>query len=921
MKQHTRRTKTAVWAMTVMLALLPSPSFADIIKGKVIDAETKEPLPGVTATAKILISDGQYSGSSILMYATSDSIGNFSVTSFWEGKVMLEFSLIGFYKARKVDYSFGAGSEDTVNVGTIELKPTALMLKEAQVNAAMPRFTVAGDTIVFHPEAFKLKEGVRLEELIQKLPGVEKREDGLYWNDKKLRLMVNGKDLFGGDGLTAQLPAEVAENIKLYNKRSEKAMHTGKDDGTDDNVLDIKVKPGFLDKWYGTIEGNYMTDKRYKGLAMFSYLSDDNPRMVYANMNNENRHMQRTSRFSFEGDIGNFGKSQYLSVPFSHRWRTVGVGDYSSNEWTINPIFDHYDSWADNYSTLQTFLPGEDRTWQQTADHRNTHNLSPELTASYFAYLNPKSWLQVIFSTSYKKQESNNETTQENYSNDPTGELISSQHLFNGTTTESGNIGLDVFWDNAPTKKITYGIESSFRYSDGSTRQRSTRELNYAREGVRNNLYQYFRTPMRRFSTTVTPNFSVWLADNLHLELSEKVSYEQKNTYREAFKEAASDASEYETPTSTDAANNMRNVGHNWGSDLTAQLMIKFTKDFDLSPSLTWKHLREQTTYAYGSLDTAAVRTSSFLLPQARLRWKIDRTRKFEISYAYNTSNPDLVSTFDYRDTTNPLYIQTGNALLDRSHDYSLNLSYVRLWPRKQTILTFKGGYQHTINPLTSLFAYNSETAAYTYMPANIRGGETTNVGLNYDQGIGFFVRFVNKLDVNFTRRYGYLTLTDITQTPSLNRQRITNLTNNTELSYETELVRVKAYNQLELNRYRYAASPTSNSTPLYMKYGADTRVKPGKFEFYVNFYDDFRSGYLVDAMNGHRWIVNAGILLKLCKNKLILSIDADDIFNRERTRSASYDAYQTSELWSQHLHHYVAFGIKFNFDAKEQKK
>lgn len=904
-----------------LLLLAPMPSKADLVKGKVIDAETREPLPGVQITMKVIVAGGDMGGWTLFGYATTDSLGAFKVSSMQEGKLMITFSLIGFHTARKVDYSFGQGRADTLDIGTIELKPTEIMLREAQVSAQMPRFTVSGDTIIFHPEAFKLKEGARLDELIEKLPGVEKRKEGLFWNNKRLRLMLNGKDLFAGEALVSQLPSEVAENLKLYNKKSEKALHSGKDDGTEDNVLDIKVKPGFMDKWYGSIEGNYMTDKHYGGELNAHYLSDDDPRMINMQMNNENHSVERGSNYIWPHDISNFGKSQSGYGVLGHYWKTPEADQYSSNAWQLVPGINHDDGWADNFSTLQTFLPGEEKTWRQTIGHNSQHTFKPMISNSLYTYLNAKNWINIDFSAGYTKTEAYNETTQDNYSGDPTGELISNQRLYNSATTEKGEAKLSFIWNYAPSKKTFMTIESNTSYSNGSTHEHSTRELNYAREGSEDNRYQYYRTPLRSFSTYLQPSIATWLTSKIYLQLADKVSYAQRNTHREAFSDTALDPSEYLRPTTADAANRMRNVGHDWGNLFTVALFIKPAKPLEITTSLGWKYLHEQTSYSYGSLDTAAVRSSSFFEPMALLKWRIDRTRKFDISYQYSSSNPSLTETFDYLDTTDPMYIRTGNALLKRSHNYKLTANYVRVWPRKQSMITATMGYQRDINPLSSLYAYNPETAVYTLRPVNIRGGYTTNFGLNFDQGLGFFIRLVEKANLNLVRRYGYLALTDIAETPTLNRQRITQLTNEASLSYETDLIQIKAYDNLELNRYRYKAAPTANSTPLYMKYGADMRLKPGNFEFYVNFYDDFRSSYLVDAMNGHRWIVDAGAVWKIFKNKLRITLDADDIFNRERTRSATYSSYQTSESWSQHLHHYVKIGLKYTIDAKAKKK
>lgn len=292
---------------------------ADWFKGKIINSETGEPLVGASIRSEV----NPQPSWSIQGSAVADSTGCFIIRSGWEGRILFTFGMIGFKNQRKVDYSYGKDVRDTIDVGTIKLQPTALMLQEAVVTAKIPRITMRGDTIVFNPEAFKLKEGARLDELIKKLPGVENREGKLYWNNKPIRLMMNGKDIFGGDQIVGELPAEVAKKLKLYNRKSELARHTGKDDGEEDNVLDIQVKPGFLDKWYGIMDAYYQTTDRYMFDLTANKLSDHDPQMVFAQANNRNRYIDKSMRMSMDSNIDGDGKSQYGSYncqPQPSRW-------------------------------------------------------------------------------------------------------------------------------------------------------------------------------------------------------------------------------------------------------------------------------------------------------------------------------------------------------------------------------------------------------------------------------------------------------------------------------------------------------------------------------------------------------------------------------------------------------------------------
>lgn len=131
---------------------------ADTFKGKVVNAETGEVIVGARVESEI----NPQPGWSIQSTTETDSTGCFYLNGSMEGRIMFKFSMIGYKNLRKVDYSYGREVKDTTDLGIIKLQPTALMLQEVKVTAKMPRITMVGDTIVFNPEAFKLKEGARL---------------------------------------------------------------------------------------------------------------------------------------------------------------------------------------------------------------------------------------------------------------------------------------------------------------------------------------------------------------------------------------------------------------------------------------------------------------------------------------------------------------------------------------------------------------------------------------------------------------------------------------------------------------------------------------------------------------------------------------------------------------------------------------
>lgn len=888
-------------------------AFADVVKGIVVDAETGEPLGGVSVDLNIK----DMRGSSSSFGFETDSTGRFECMAGMEGRMMLSFSMIGYHKRRVLSFNSGRNPNDTVFIDTVRLEPTALMMKEVEVNARMPRVTMSGDTIVFHPEAFKLPEGARLSELIRKLPGVQRRDGQLYWNGKPLRLMMNGRNIFGGDGMINELPAEVAGKIKLYDHKSELARHTGRDDGEEDNVLDIQVKPGFLDKWYGNLEGNYATGGRYMGQLRASRLSDHDPVMVFGQLNNENDRVEAGSNWMSWGSISDFGRQQYGSASYQHNWQPEGTKKFSESNVWVTPTMSHVDGWSNSHGERETFMDGQEHTWTTSDSWDHSHEINPKLSTGIRVYLDSLNMLDVNASGGYTKRRTASGFATASGSR-TVGDIISRQDYHDSGDEENGSLNALYNWTHYLGHMGNFVIGGSTYYNGGTSHSYSNQQIDYLRADSTLQLFQYDRTPTTSLTTSLGPSVSLWLGKRLYVKLSYNAAYTLLRTSRHFYADTSEALLTDGVPTTEDEANRERNHQHNWQQDVSASADIKLTEGLSLSPQLTWRWLRERADYQYGSLDTAAVRYTTAWLPRATVKWKIDRLRHMELSFNYNTDNPDLVSTFDYLDTRDPQNIMSGNSHQHRSHSYDVNYSFTRLWMRQQTVLQVSAQYHRDINPFSSLITYNTLTAAYRSVPMNVRGGDNYRFSINMDKGLGFYWRVVNNASFNWAKRYGYLTRATIDEQPRLNRQRSFDFNDNFELGFETDKVQLQLYDRLALSRYRYSSSINADNTTLFMTYGLNWRFTLWEnIDVQGDCRDEFRTGYMGSSTNGHRWICNARINYYMLKKKLRLFVTADDIFNQNRNYSSSYSAYESSESWRDSFHHYLTIGLSYRFDAK----
>ena len=873
--------------------------------------------------------------------ATTDSTGCFILESGWEGRILFTFSMIGYKNSRKVDYSYGVDVNDTIDIGTIKLQPTALMLRDVEVTAKVPRITMSGDTIVFNPEAFKLKEGARLDELIKKLPGVENRNGELYWNNKPIRLMMNGKNLFGGDNLVGQLPAEVAKKIKLYDRKSELARHTGNEDGDEDNVLDIEVKPGFLDKWYGEASAAYQTEKRYLFELNASRLSDHDPQLVYVQANNANRYMERTMRRGMNMNVDNDGRSQNGSYNYQHNWQTKGAENLTNNSFDISANMNHSDGWGNNGESTETFFPNQDRTLTLSNDYNYDHILKPQMWANIFAYTDSVNSINIEANAAYAKTLGRKETEGASYSYAPDQfeyyslaaamgakpgdalyeHLITRNRNYQSYDKQDRKLALTYTWTRYLGKKGSFELSGNTKATGTNSDTYNHRQLEYLREGLNENQWQHFDFKNHDVLSTLGATFDYWFSKKIYINVSDNVTYYRYHTRRNVFADTDENRVNGNSPTTPDTDNHNDDKMHSWSNSATIKSTITPIKQLMIMPKFEWTATREDASYQYGQLDTATVRNTQTYTPSLFLKWKMGRVRNMDLSFAYNTTVPKLTQTFGFRNTTDPLAISTGNGRLGNTHNHTTSFGYHRMWLRKQIVLGLGVSYQKDINPLSTLYRYNSQTGVYTTTPMNVKGGDEWNFNVNYDQGFGADFRLMNKFSFSTSQSYGFLTLLDNENADAtLNHQKLLSIDDNMELSYEVEKLQITLYERLGWNRYYYDAT-SYNSHPLINVLGVHANVKLGAFGVYVNVCDNFRSGYLTSAMNGHRLLANADISYKFNKNKCRLSLYIDDIFNKDLAYYSDYTSYKRTETSHDYIHHYATLTFTYRLDAKESKK
>ena len=127
-----------------------------------------------------------------------------------------------------------------------------------EVVVKMP-IIVRGDTLIYNADSFKNGSERKLEDIIDKLPGVEINDSGQIEVEGKVvnKLMVNGKDFFDGDTKigTKNIPSNAVDKIQVLRNYTEVGQLSGVRNNQDNFAINIKLKKGKESFWFGNVTG------------------------------------------------------------------------------------------------------------------------------------------------------------------------------------------------------------------------------------------------------------------------------------------------------------------------------------------------------------------------------------------------------------------------------------------------------------------------------------------------------------------------------------------------------------------------------------------------------------------------------------------------------------------------------------------
>ena len=181
-------------------------------------------------------------------YTMTDANGNFSLKLKTNTSYKIQVSALGL---QTINDSLTTAQTNLIR--DYELRAD-IVLDEVVVK--MP-VLIRGDTLIYDADSFKNGSERKLEDIIDKLPGVEINDSGQIEVEGKVvnKLMVNGKDFFDGDTkiATKNIPSSTVDKIQVLKNYGEVGQLRGVGNNQDNVAINIKLKQGKESFWFGNV--------------------------------------------------------------------------------------------------------------------------------------------------------------------------------------------------------------------------------------------------------------------------------------------------------------------------------------------------------------------------------------------------------------------------------------------------------------------------------------------------------------------------------------------------------------------------------------------------------------------------------------------------------------------------------------------
>ena len=724
-----------------------------LIKGKIVDSKTKEPLDATTVYAEII------KDSTLVTYTISDQNGNFEL----EGKTAYKKLRVLFSYNGYKSLSMEVERKPLVELGTVQLEEAAMELNAVNVVAERVPITIKKDTLEFNSDSFKTRPDATVEDVLKKLPGVEIDTDGkITVNGKEVnQVLVNGQVFFSNDPtvVTKSLPKDIISKIQITDTKTKEQQFSGDAGDGETKTINLTIKEDKNKGYMGRVSAGYGTDDRYQLNGLLNYFNDKKRLSLLAGSNNiNNSGFSYDEIFDMVGNSRSRGTLDNFSFGFGQGITTgsnlgASYADQKKDQYEINAnyFFAYSDSYNDQQTSRENILPDRRYFTESTSrfdgstnSNQGSANLQFDIDKTTRISLEPN----LSVNRTHSVNRSNTISTNEDGTLINENENITDSDAFQRNFSNRFNI----------MKRLdTLGGYLRLSFNNNNRENNSTSFLNslskvYGDDPYEDRRDQQTEVHNKNDSYEVGLRYRKAIVKNLFLDLE----YEYENKMQENLRSVFD----------LDEGTGEYNL---FNSDLSSDFDFK---DQQQRPSVGVSfngqklRFRVNAEYLHTQLDnqdylqeTSFSKTYSNVLFGSNLSYQLGKNRRISMWYGSNLDTPSVNELQPIPNITNPLNIIVGNPNLSPTVNSRLSLNYNDYnWKDRTGIYAYVGvnSEKDRVVSVTTTDEDLLRTTTYTNVNGNYDGYGGVGFSKQIKKDSVYTVKFNVNPYVNFTKEVSF---------------------------------------------------------------------------------------------------------------------------------------------------------------------
>lgn len=885
-------------------------------------------------------------------YALSGEDGSLLIEAIRPGKYILKAELLG-YKTFEIEFEL---KDKDVDLGELKLRPSEEQLSAATVSAVGNPIQMKSDTISFTASSVKTTENDMLEDLLKKIPGIEISEDGsITHNGRSIeKITIDGKTFFLDDPQLASknLPAKIVDKVKVIEKKSDQAQFTGIDDGEEETIIDLSVKPGMMNGTFGnasagaghdvpttSVQGDY----RYQTAAFAGKFTDKTQLAFILNANNTNDRGFRDISGNMMGAIrgggmgrgqGGWGRSNGITTSFMSGLNGAATLFDNKMDLSGNYLYNYTNKDVEENSSKTTYLDDSNLLYDSKGSsntYSGGHRLGMRLEHKFSDNTSIIFQPQVDFGKGGFAENSEDVTSTYLFSDESTTKTNSSQKTNFGDNTNLNTRGFALLrqrlWMPGQTMTVMGNYSVSTNNLVGYNKSNTTI---YGTDGTASTslVDQHYTQDQNTYSLWGNATFTQPLGGNFYLEANYSYSWNKSESDKLTTDVQTGEVSDnYSNSIVNEYVN--QEVGVNalyQGNGFRVQVGMA------AKPTKTHNYTSSGASY---KVDTTMYRVN--WAPNAMVYFELGENGSLRSFYNGRSVQPSTSQLITVADNSNPLSVSFGNPNLSPyfKHDLRGDVRYNN--KKTYTSVNARWSASYNDNPVVNATWYNNGIA-YT-MPVNGPASFSANFNVYLNLPVkqsGFTIVNMSRVGYSTSSNYvgkdintsaylksdGSLDYDAFFGDYDLIRSKLVDNSTNTFSfterlagKYRTDALEVELAGRTRINSSRYVIEEVKDRTTTFNNQISTTATwswdlvgLSAKGEFNYNWYNGYATA------QPSEYVLNLEIQKQLLNKKMTLALKGYDILGQAKNLTVTDTANYHTESVNNTLGRYIILSLTYRF-------